>query len=63
MRSCAPPTWSSRWAAATPARSTPGKRYEDWELDDPAEATSIEQVRVIRDEIDQRVQRLINELV
>jgi arsenate reductase len=40
----------------------PGKRYEDWELDDPAEATSIEHVRVIRDEIDQRVQRLINEL-
>jgi protein-tyrosine-phosphatase len=34
-RSCARPTSWSRWAAATRARSIPGKRYEDWQLDDP----------------------------
>ncbi len=32
----------------------PGKRYEDWELDDPA-GQDVEAVRAIRDEIDQRV--------
>lgn len=32
----------------------PGKRYEDWELDDPA-GQPIERVREIRDEIDRRV--------
>jgi protein-tyrosine-phosphatase len=37
----------------------PGKRYEDWALDDPAEAESIEAVRAIRDEIDERVNRLV----
>jgi len=40
----------------------PGKRYEDWQLDDPA-GQGIEAVRVIRDEIDGRVQRLIAELL
>ena len=40
----------------------PGKRYEDWELDDPAEATSLDDVRAIRDEIDARVQALVSEL-
>jgi protein-tyrosine-phosphatase len=40
----------------------PGKRYEDWELDDPA-GQDVEAVRVIRDEIDQRVQRLAAELL
>jgi arsenate reductase len=40
----------------------PGKRYEDWELDDPA-GKSVEAVRRIRDEIDTRVQRLIHELL
>jgi protein-tyrosine-phosphatase len=39
----------------------PGKRYEDWELEDPA-GESVETVRRIRDEIDRRVQRLIAEL-
>jgi arsenate reductase (thioredoxin) len=41
----------------------PGKRYEDWVLDDPAEAASLDDVRVIRDEIDERVQRLVAELL
>ena len=41
----------------------PGKRYEDWALDDPAEAESLESVRVIRDEIDTRVRALVAELV
>ena len=40
----------------------PGKRYEDWVLDDPADE-DLETVRRIRDEIDRRVQRLISELL
>ncbi len=39
----------------------PGKRYEDWELDDPA-GKDVETVRRIRDEIDGRVRRLIQQL-
>jgi arsenate reductase len=39
----------------------PGRRYEDWELDDPA-GQGIEAVRAIRDEIRRRVQCLIEEL-
>jgi protein-tyrosine-phosphatase len=39
----------------------PGKRYEDWELDDPA-GQGIDAVRAIRDEIKQRVQTLIASL-
>ncbi len=39
----------------------PGKRYEDWELDDPA-GQDLETVRRIRDEIDARVQALLDEL-
>ncbi len=39
----------------------PGKRYEDWELDDPA-GKSIDQVRTIRDEIRKRVDRLAAEM-
>jgi arsenate reductase (thioredoxin) len=40
----------------------PGKRYLDWELEDPA-GKPIEVVRRIRDEIDRRVQTLLAELV
>jgi len=40
----------------------PGKRYEDWILDDPA-GQSIDAVRPIRDEIRQRVEALVAELV
>jgi arsenate reductase (thioredoxin) len=40
----------------------PGKRYEDWEVDDPAEASSLDEVRGIRDDIDSRVQRLLDQL-
>ncbi|MGH3143803.1 MAG: arsenate reductase ArsC [Gaiellales bacterium] len=36
----------------------PGKRYEDWEVSDPAEK-SLEEVREIRDEIDRRVTELL----
>jgi arsenate reductase (thioredoxin) len=39
----------------------PGKRYEDWVLDDPA-GQGIEAVRPIRDEIRRRVEVLLNEL-
>jgi protein-tyrosine-phosphatase len=40
----------------------PGKKYEDWQLDDPA-GQSLEAVRPIRDEIDRRVRKLIAELL
>ncbi len=40
----------------------PGKRYEDWVLDDPA-GQDLAAVRGIRDEIDARVQTLIAELL
>ena len=39
----------------------PGKRYEDWELDDPAQ-TDLAGVRRIRDDIAARVRRLVDEL-
>jgi arsenate reductase len=39
----------------------PGKRYLDWELDDPAEKP-VDDVRPIRDEIDRRVRALLAEL-
>ena len=40
----------------------PGKRYEDWVLDDPA-GQRVEAVRPIRDTIKQRVETLIGELL
>jgi arsenate reductase len=39
----------------------PGKRYEDWTLDDPA-GQDLDTVRRIRDEIDARVRRLVDDL-
>ena len=40
----------------------PGKRYLDWELTDPA-GKAVDEVRPIRDDIDQRVRALLAELV
>jgi arsenate reductase (thioredoxin) len=40
----------------------PGKRYEDWQLQDPA-GQPVEVVRGIRDQIDARVRQLLRELV
>ena len=40
----------------------PGKRYLDWQLDDPA-GQGIEAVRPIRDDIDRRVRGLVAELL
>ena len=40
----------------------PGKRYEDWKLDDPA-GQGIDAVRPIRDEIRARIEKLVNELI
>ena len=40
----------------------PGKRYEDWELDDPA-GQGIESVRPIRDDIKRRIETLVGELL
>jgi len=39
----------------------PGKRYEDWDLDDPA-GQGIDAVRPIRDELEQRVRSLLDSL-
>ena len=39
----------------------PGKRYEDWTLDDPA-GKDLDAVRPIRDEIERRVRHLLDEL-
>jgi len=39
----------------------PGKRYEDWELEDPA-GKDLDTVRRIRDEIDARVRALVHDL-
>ncbi|MDQ1609236.1 MAG: hypothetical protein QOE16_1968 [Microbacteriaceae bacterium] len=39
----------------------PGKRYEDWELTDPA-GRPVDEVRPIRDDIKQRVENLLSEL-
>ncbi|MFJ6674859.1 low molecular weight phosphatase family protein [Actinosynnema sp. NPDC091369] len=40
----------------------PGKRYLDWELDDPA-GQGVDAVRPIRDDIDRRVRALLAELL
>jgi arsenate reductase len=40
----------------------PGKRYEDWELDDPA-GQPLEAVRPIRDDIRRRVETLLGEIL
>jgi len=40
----------------------PGKRYIDWELDDPSGKT-VEEVRPIRDELERRVRGLLDELL
>ncbi|MET3568042.1 protein-tyrosine-phosphatase [Leifsonia sp. 563] len=40
----------------------PGKRYEDWDLTDPA-GLPVEQVRPVRDDIKRRVEALIAELL
>ena len=39
----------------------PGKRYEDWDLEDPA-GKDLDTVRGIRDEISRRIDRLVDEL-
>jgi protein-tyrosine-phosphatase len=39
----------------------PGKRYVDWDLADPA-GKRLEEVRIVRDEIDRRVRSLLKEL-
>ncbi|UQS27916.1 arsenate reductase ArsC [Amycolatopsis thermalba] len=40
----------------------PGKRYLDWQLDDPA-GKPVEEVRPVRDDIDRRVRALLAELL
>ena len=40
----------------------PGKRYEDWELEDPT-GKSLEEIRHIRDAVKRRVETLLNQIV
>ncbi len=40
----------------------PSKRYEDWDLRDPADST-LEQAREVRDEIDTRIRHLLTEIL
>jgi arsenate reductase len=40
----------------------PGKRYEDWELEDPSGKT-LEEVRPIRDELERRIVALVSDLL
>ena len=40
----------------------PGKRYEDWALEDPA-GQDLDTVRLIRDDLDARIRVLVGELV
>ena len=40
----------------------PGKRYEDWVLDDPA-GQNIDKVRIIRDQIRAKVEQLLIEII
>ncbi|MFO7699532.1 MAG: hypothetical protein R6W79_02865, partial [Acidimicrobiia bacterium] len=47
------------WGDACPVY--PGKRYVDWELEDPA-GKAVEDVRPIRDDIEQRVRGLMAEI-
>jgi len=61
MNLFAPLMWSSPWAAVMPAE-LPGKRYEDWEIADPA-GQSLPAVRAIRDDIERRVRMLLDPLV
>ncbi len=66
-----PKAWSQETLAATDVVVTmgcgdtcpvlPGKRYVDWELDDPA-GRPVEEVRPIRDDIERRVRGLLDEL-
>jgi arsenate reductase len=39
----------------------PAKRYEEWELEDPA-GKAVDQIRPIRDEIERRVRHLLDQL-
>jgi len=39
----------------------PGKRYEDWQVDDPS-GRSLEEVRTIRDDLERRVSELVADL-
>ncbi len=41
--------------------ATPGRRYEDWPLDDPA-GRDVASIRPIRDEIERRVRQLLDDL-
>ena len=56
-----PPTSSSPWGAATPARSSPESGTRTGNCPTPL-AQSVDAVRPIRDDIEERVRRLLDEL-
>ena len=58
MRSSEPQTPSITMGCGDACPIYPGKRYEDWDLEDPA-GKDLETVRRIRDEIRTRVEDLI----
>ena len=39
----------------------PGKQYEDWEIDDP-DGKTLEEIRIIRDQIKAKVSRLLQSI-
>ena len=55
-------TWRSRWAAARSARTSPASRYVDWPVDDP-KGQDDETVRRIVADLDDRVRRLLADLL
>ena len=57
-----PPTSSSPWAAATPARSSPASGTRTGTCEDPA-GQGIDAVRPIRDDIRRRVEQLLDDLL
>ncbi len=71
LRRAAPKQWTSEMLEAADVVVTmgcgdacpviPGKRYIDWEVEDPAGRT-LEEVRTIRDDIGKRVSDLLSEL-
>ncbi len=61
MRSCKPPTSIVTMGCGDACPVFPGRRYEDWVLDDPA-GRDVDAVRPIRDEIERRVRQLLADL-
>jgi arsenate reductase (thioredoxin) len=55
------PTGKINPAAVDIVPALPGRRYEDWDLDDPS-GKDVAEVRLIRDQIERRVRELLDDL-